>query len=267
MKAIDLFAGLGGFTLGAKQAGYRVVWAANHWKLAYDIHKANHPETEHACQDLRQADWSKLPNFDVLLASPSCKGHTWARGKDKPHHDSERATAWAVVDCAEFHRPEVIVNENVVEFLDWILFPAWTAALEALGYAVAPHIVDAADFGVPQNRERVFVICTRSKAPIQLKLPKRPHVAARSIIDWNAGQWSRVRRRGRAARTLLCFRNGPGAVRRALPNSLLQIRADRAVFGPAARHRHDRGKVRRGRRRPNADAVSGGVPARDGVPG
>jgi hypothetical protein len=81
MKAIDLFAGIGGWTLGAKRAGVRVVWAANHWRVAVDYHAANHPETMHACQDLHQANWLEVPRHDFLLASPCCQGHTRSRGK------------------------------------------------------------------------------------------------------------------------------------------------------------------------------------------
>ena len=104
MDAIDLFAGAGGFTTGATAAGVRVVYAANHWRAAVDAHAANHPDVTHACQDLHQADWHKLPRHDLLLASPSCQGHSRARGKDKPRHDAARSTAWAVVSCAEVHR-------------------------------------------------------------------------------------------------------------------------------------------------------------------
>lgn len=64
------------------------------------------------------------------------------------------------------------------------------------------------NFGVPQHRQRVFVIATRSQHPIEIKLPTRAHVPAREIIDWKAGTWTRVARRGRAARTLECYRNG-----------------------------------------------------------
>jgi len=80
MDAIDLFAGLGGFSEGAEQAGVRVVWAANHWPAAVQVHANNHPETEHVCQDLQQADWTQVPKHDLLLASPACQGHSRARG-------------------------------------------------------------------------------------------------------------------------------------------------------------------------------------------
>lgn len=204
MKVIDLFAGAGGFSTGAVMAGYEVVWAANHWQSAVDIHALNHPGAEHVCQDLQQADWMLVPNHDVLLASPCCQGHSKARGKTNgnPQHDASRATAWAVVSALEYHRTPAAVVENVPEFLDWVLYPAWRAALEALGYSLSPYVVDAADHGVPQHRERMFMVLTRSKHPITLNLPKRTHVPASSFIDFGAGRWSRIEKPGRAAATL-----------------------------------------------------------------
>lgn len=152
MKAIDLFAGAGGFSTGARLAGCEVVWAANHWPLAVEWHAANHPDAAHVCQDLHQADWTRVPAHDLLLASPCCQGHSRARGKGhgNPQHDASRSTAWAVVSAAEFHRPQFVVVENVPEFLQWALYPAWAAAMQALGYSLSPHIVDSADHGVPQ---------------------------------------------------------------------------------------------------------------------
>lgn len=202
MRAVDLFAGLGGFSEGARQAGMSVVWAANHWRAAVDIHAANHPATAHACQDLHQADWTAVPPHDVLLASPACQGHSTARGKERPHHDALRATAWAVISAAEYHRPPVIVVENVPEFRDWLLFPAWRMALNAMGYAVAAHVLDAADCGVPQHRVRLFIVATRSRSPLALDLPPAAHAPARSVLDFSAGDWSPVVRPRRAVNTL-----------------------------------------------------------------
>jgi len=208
VTAIDLFAGAGGFSTGARLAGVRVLWAANHWPEAVAIHQLNHPDAQHLCQDLHQADWTQVPSHDILLASPACQGHSRARGKDRPHHDAARSTAWAVVSAAECHRPAVVLVENVPEFKAWSLFPAWCQALQALGYALAPHLVDAADHGVPQHRRRLFIIATRSRSPIQLDLPARRHVSAESFVDLCTGSWSPVDRQGRAATTLARIERG-----------------------------------------------------------
>ena len=183
--AIDLFAGLGGWSTGARNAGIDVLWAANHWPVAVEWHSANHPEAIHICQDLHQADWSKVPAHDIMLASPCCQGHSKARGKQSGNaqHDASRSTAWA-------------------------LYPAWSQAMAALGYVIAPHVVDCADLGVPQHRVRLFLVCTRSKAPLNLQMHQRRHVPASSFIDFDAGKWSKVVKPGRAESTLLRVKNG-----------------------------------------------------------
>lgn len=208
MRAVDLFAGLGGFTAGASAAGAEVVWAANHWPVAVQWHAVNHPGTTHLCQDLHQADWSTVPGHDLLLASPACQGHTPARGKDRPHHDATRSTAWAVVSCAEFHRPAVVLVENVPDFMRWALFPAWQVAMEALGYHVRPQVLDCADLGVPQHRVRVFIVCSRSRAPLDLKVQRQQHVPASSFLDFSAGNWSPVDKPGRSPKTLARVERG-----------------------------------------------------------
>lgn len=202
MRAADLFSGAGGFSTGATMAGAEVVWAANHWPLAVQWHAANHPHTQHACQDLQQADFSQAPAHDLLLASPACQGHSPARGKERPHHDAQRATAWAVVTCLEVHRPPVALIENVPAFERWQLFPAWSSAMEALGYSLSPHLVDAADHGVPQHRERLFIVATRSKNPIRLNVGQAQHVPAINVVDFEAGRWSPIAKPGRSSRTL-----------------------------------------------------------------
>ncbi|KON79388.1 DNA cytosine methyltransferase [Azoarcus sp. PA01] len=202
MNAIDLFAGAGGFSTGAVMAGCRVLYAANHWPAAVQVHANNHPDTLHVCEDLQQADWTQVPAHDLMLASPACQGHSRARGKERPHHDAQRSTAWAVVSAVECHRPAFAVVENVLEYAKWTLFPAWCSAMHALGYALAPHAIDAADHGVPQHRRRLFIVASRTKHPIELRLPKREHVGAATIIDFAAGNWSPIVRPGRSPATL-----------------------------------------------------------------
>lgn len=210
MRGIDLFAGAGGFTTGAQMAGHRVVWAANHWPAAVEVHKLNHPDTWHECQDLQQADWSAVPDHDLLLASPACQGHSRARGKEQGHHDARRSTAWAVVSAVEAKRPPFLVVENVPEFADWALFPVWRAALETLGYALTIKVLDAADSGVPQHRLRLIIVGVRGRYPVEICLPRRARVPASSIIDFGSDGWSTIDRPGRSPATLA--RIGAGRV-------------------------------------------------------
>jgi len=197
MRAIDLFAGWGGFTLGAELAGVDVVYAANHWPVAVDVHGANHPRAEHVCQDLRQADWTRLPAFELLLASPACQGHSEAAQPSRKRfgvqrkHDADRATAWAVVDCAEVTRPRAIVVENVPRFASWTLFPVWRLALEKLGYHVQElRAVASIHGGVPQRRERLFVVASRSGKAVELAASTEPPFGP--CVEIGANGWRNI---------------------------------------------------------------------------
>ena len=198
ITAIDMFAGWGGFTEGAKRAGVQVAWAGNHWQTAVDAHAQNHPATKHVCQDLRQADWSEFPDHELMLAAPACQGHSQAAqpsraGSDRTRskHDALRATAWAVVDCAEVCVPKAVIVENVPDFRRWKLFPRWRGCLEDLGYHVQEHILRASLMGTPQRRDRLFVVATRKQVTLDLRIdaqesPFSPH------IDQDADNWRSV---------------------------------------------------------------------------
>lgn len=208
LTCIDLFAGGGGFSEGAAQAGLQVLWAANHNQEAIEYHWANHPDTMHVCQDLHQADWSLVPPHDILLASPACTGHANARGTDLPKHDKDRSTAWAVVSAVEHHRPAAFVVENVREFTNWVLYEVWVDALRRLGYALHVHVLDAADFGTAQNRVRVFIVGVKGRTPLKLTFEKKPHVPARDVVDFGPGKWSTIDRPGRSRKTLARIERG-----------------------------------------------------------
>lgn len=176
----DLFAGAGGSSTGAEQAGAEVLIAANHWRLAVDTHQANHPDTAHDCADISQVDPRRYPHTDILWASPECTHHTNASGnrrdgdlrppslfdQDKPLPDAayerSRATMWDVPRFAEYHHYPVVLVENVVEATRWAPFHAWIQAMEALGYRheiICHNSMHAQMAGLPapQSRDRLYV--------------------------------------------------------------------------------------------------------------
>jgi site-specific DNA-cytosine methylase len=123
----DLFAGGGGVGAGvAGLPGVRVIWAANHWRVAIEHQARRYPGVELVCQDLCQYDFRRMPNIDILWASPACTGHSEAaqpaRARDADlanAHDHLRATAWAVVSAVMAKRPRAFIVENVREFQEW----------------------------------------------------------------------------------------------------------------------------------------------------
>lgn len=228
MIAVDLFAGWGGFTEGAHQAGAVVAVAANHWPLAVEAHARNHPEVVHQCQDLRQADWTQLPAHDLLLASPSCQGHSraanGARKKSRAvqaHHDELRATAWAVVDCVEVCRPRAVIVENVLDFMKWpkddpdvapgTYFEHWLEALRLRGYTLDIRTIRASHHYVPQRRDRLFIICTRD-ARVVPQLGETTEPGFGPCIDWNADEeaWRDIHDRPNVQKRVLRSRERHG---------------------------------------------------------
>lgn len=200
MIAIDLFAGLGGFTAGAEAAGARVVWAANHWRTAVDAHLANHPHVQHECQDLMQFDWRNLPVFDLLLASPACQGHSNAsQPRRNERHEVMRTTAWAVVDCLSACHPRAFIVENVPQFARWNLFRVWLLALQTLEYNVTVQSLQAGYCGVPQRRERLIIVGHRQRA-ISIVDPMLPEIAFQKHLSNSADDWRPIANAGDDAR-------------------------------------------------------------------
>lgn len=192
-RAIDLFCGWGGFTIGAEAAGAEVVWAGDYWPLAVEAHEINHLDAFHVCEDLLGTDWSALPDFDLLLASPPCQGHsTAAQPRRRPYHDKLRATSWAVVECAEATAPLAIVVENVPAFLRWGQFALWVFNLEVAGYEVQILDLMASRHGVPQRRRRIFVVATRTDTAPDFRdliATNGAELAFGPCVEWDAGKW------------------------------------------------------------------------------
>lgn len=164
VRAIDLFAGCGGFTLGAEMAGVRVVWAADYWKTAVQVHAENHPHARHECADLTRYEWSLVPRYELLLASPACQGHST---NSQPHRDERheimRNTAWAVVECARQTQPLAFLVENVPPFLKWDAFDSWISSFRGMGYFTTIQIIRASRCGIPQRRDRVIVAGSKTR--------------------------------------------------------------------------------------------------------
>lgn len=144
--------------------GVNVVWAADYWQTAVQVHSENHPSAQHVRADLTKYDWSTLPDYDLLLASPACQGHS---KNSQPHRDERHVlmqnTAWAVVECAKVTKPRSFLVENVPPFMQWDSFDDWLSALKKLGYFVTVQVLLASRCGVPQRRHRVIVAGSLSR--------------------------------------------------------------------------------------------------------
>lgn len=214
---MDNFAGGGGASTGIELAtGYSVDIAINHDPEAIRMHKVNHPNTEHYCENVWAVDPVKACNgHPVGLAwfSPDCKHFSKAKG-GKPKDKNIRGLAWVALRWAGLVRPRVIMLENVEEFKTWgplnrrhhpikskqgRTFEKFVQQLTDLGYEVQFKELVAADYGAPTMRKRFFMIARCDGKPIVWPEPThgpadseavkagllKPYVGAYTQIDFS----------------------------------------------------------------------------------
>lgn len=173
---VDNFAGGGGVGMGFEMGmGKAFDVAINHDPNAIAMHMANHPATRHLCESVWEVNPLEVAaGRPVRLAwfSPDCKHFSKAKGA-KPVEKKIRGLAWVAVRWAKRVKPRVIMLENVREFQDWgpltpenrpcplrkgQTFKRFVATLRNLGYEVDWRVLNAADYGAPTHRRRLFLI-------------------------------------------------------------------------------------------------------------
>jgi len=206
IRALDLFSGVGGSSWGAREAGVTIVAAFDLWMLAGESHRANFPEAEFVnarLEDLNIAAFKrKLGKIDLILASPECTNHSPAKG-NKPRCEESKNTAFQIVRFAEGFEPRWIVIENVVSMRRWSRYGEFKESLEALGYSLREQVLNAAEFGVPQSRRRLFLMADRNGTPSKVISRKRSVRNAADIVELNGTyRFSPLRSPTRAEATL-----------------------------------------------------------------
>lgn len=214
---VDNFAGGGGASTGIELAtGYSVDIAINHDPEAIKMHKANHPNTKHYCENVWAVDPVKAcKGHPVGLAwfSPDCKHFSKAKG-GKPKDKNIRGLAWVALRWAGLVRPRIIMLENVEEFKTWgplnrrhhpirakqgKTFERFVQQLRDLGYEVEFRELIAADYGAPTMRKRFFMVARCDGKSIVWPEPthgpadseevkaglKKPYVGAYTQLDFS----------------------------------------------------------------------------------
>lgn len=189
-----MYCGAGGSSRGAANAGAVIVGGIDGWGLATEVFGDNFPDAYVVNSRVEAQDPNRIVQeagpIDLLLASPECTSHSCARGA-RPGSSESRDTAFEVVRYARAIQPRWLVIENVANMRAWGRYRELRQALQNAGYRVEEHVLNAADFGVPQSRQRLFLLCDRDADP-PARCPRRPgpKPSARGILD-RVGQWHR----------------------------------------------------------------------------
>jgi DNA (cytosine-5)-methyltransferase 1 len=192
LRGVDLFCGGGGSGWGARKAGVDIVCAVDAWPVAAETYKTNFPKAKVISATLDGKSCAsilgKVGDIDLILASPECTNHTCAKGS-APRDEESRRTANYVINFARALSPRWIVLENVVQMRNWHGYTPLIDDLSALGYNILPLVLDAVDFGVPQTRRRLFLLCDREALPLEVTLPKRRRTRTAWDVVQIDGPW------------------------------------------------------------------------------
>ncbi|MBR5398835.1 MAG: DNA cytosine methyltransferase [Bacteroidales bacterium] len=193
---IDLFAGIGGIRLGFDNAfgkSVKTIFVSEWDKYAQLTYKANFKDDFDIAGDITQIKEQDIPPFDICLAGFPCQAFSMA-GKHQGFNDDYkgmcRGTLFLdVARICDYHKPKVIFCENVKGLTihdKGRTFKVIVDTFEKLGYKVFSKILNSKDFGVPQNRERIYIVCFRNDiAPTEFLFPEgnKKNVCIRDILE------------------------------------------------------------------------------------
>lgn len=180
-KFIDLFAGVGGFRLALEANGGRCVFSSEWDPYAQKTYRANFGETPRG--DITEIEASEIPQFDILTAGFPCQPFSSIGKRQGFAHRTQGTLFFDVLRIAQARRPAAMLLENVPGLLSHDRGNTWTTILGALqeaNYYVFFRILNSADYGVPQYRERVYIVAFDRE---KIKSPEFgwPRVANREV--------------------------------------------------------------------------------------
>ncbi len=197
---VDLFAGIGGFHQAAKELGGECVFASEIDKYACKTYEANHGIKPHG--DITKIDTQDIPDHDILFAGFPCQSFSVA-GKRLGFEDTRGTLFFEIIRILKEKQPKMFLLENVKglkshdngKTLAIIL-----DTLKSLGYNVHWNILNTKDYGIPQNRERIFFVGFKEPQPFQFPWKHAPI----TLSKFFGGNWTKdiahtVRKGGRGS--------------------------------------------------------------------
>lgn len=161
-KFIDLFCGIGGFRIGFEKNNYECVFSSDFEPNAQKTYEANFNEKPYG--DITKIDPKIIPNFDVLTAGFPCQPFSIS-GKKKGFEDTRGTLFFDICRIVSEKNPKVLVLENVKHFIHHDKKRTLSVVIESLknlGYNVSYKILNLKDYGLPQNRERLFIVACKN---------------------------------------------------------------------------------------------------------
>ena len=176
LRVVSLFSGAGGLDLGFKEAGFNLIWANDFDEFAvktYNENIGNHC----VCCDISEVPSEDIPNCDIIIGGFPCQGFSVANTK-RNVLDRRNSLYLQYIRILKAKKPLFFVAENVKGILSLgkgEVIKAIISDFEESGYRVVYKLLNAADFGVPQNRYRVIIVGIRKDVPLDFIYPDPTH--------------------------------------------------------------------------------------------
>ncbi|MGV3696404.1 DNA cytosine methyltransferase [Flavobacterium sp.] len=186
MKLATFFAGAGGLDLGFRLAGFDCIWANEYDKEIWETYEKNHPNTVLDKRSLTKVQSNEVPDCDGIIGGPPCQSWSEA-GALRGIKDTRGQLFYDFMRILADKQPNFFLAENV----SGMLLPIHKQALENIknmfkecGYTLSFQLLNAADYGVPQDRKRVFFIGYRSDLGIEFDFNKlKPTKERKTLFD------------------------------------------------------------------------------------
>ena len=176
MKVVSLFSGAGGLDLGFIKAGHEVIWANDNFSDAVKTYRRNIGD-HIICEDISKIPSDEIPEHDILIGGFPCQGFSVAN-TTRGDGDERNALYLELLRILVDKQPKFFLAENVkgiLSFMQGKVFEMIITDFEKAGYKVKHKVLNAANFGVPQRRERVIILGVRNDVDFNLEHPEPTH--------------------------------------------------------------------------------------------
>lgn len=192
IRVLDLFSGCGGLSFGFAKEGFKVVAGVDNWKESLETFEKNHPGAKGIVMDLGNFSPKSIAqvvgDIDIVIGGPPCQGFSIS-GKRNPN-DPRNQLYGGFLKTVEYFKPTAFILENVPNILSMSggkIKDSILKSFEKLGYNISYKILLASDYGVPQNRRRVFFVGLRNGNKFEFPEPthgegKEKKVTAKDAI-------------------------------------------------------------------------------------
>lgn len=176
MKVVSLFSGAGGLDLGFKMAGHEIIWANDLYRDAVATYRLNLGD-HIVCEDISKIDEKDIPDCDIIIGGFPCQGFSVAN--TKRHEGDERNALYKqLIRMIEAKKPKFFLAENVKGITNLAkgkVFEMILKDFSQMGYVVKYKILNVADYGVLQTRQRVIIVGVRNDVDFEYNFPKPTH--------------------------------------------------------------------------------------------